>query len=79
MQWMWGQNARGPEFLNMYRWSLKEGEGSRNMFIAGGYGSDVSPDSQVELVTRYYKRYNINGDIKVIYQYLLSEVGALMI
>ena len=40
VQWVWGQNARGPEFLSMHGWSSGEGQG-HNMFIAGGYGSNV--------------------------------------
>ncbi|KAL8991046.1 MAG: hypothetical protein Q9169_007961 [Polycauliona sp. 2 TL-2023] len=78
VQWVWGQNARGPEFLSMCGWSSGEGQG-HNMFIAGGYGSNVPQGSQVELVTRYHKGYNISGDVKVIHRFLPQEVGALMI
>ena len=78
VQWVWGQNARGPEFLSVCGWSSGEGQG-RNIFIAGGFGSDVPQGSQVELVTRYHKGYNISGDTKVIHRYLPQEVGALMI
>ena len=78
VQWVWGQNARGPEFLSMCGWSSGEGQG-HNMFIAGGYGSDVPQGSQVEMVTRYHKGYNISGDVKVIHRFLPHEVGALMI
>ena len=76
---MWSQNAREPEFLNMCGWSLEKEKGGRNMFIAGGYGSDMSLNSQIELITRYYKRYNISSNIKIIYRYLPPEVGALII
>ena len=78
VQWVWGQNARGPEFLSMCGWSSGEGQG-HNLFIAGGFGSEVPQGSQVELVTRYHKGYNISGDVKVIHRYLPREVGALMI
>ncbi|KAL8797992.1 MAG: hypothetical protein Q9200_007837, partial [Gallowayella weberi] len=49
------------------------------MFIAGGFGGKVPQGSQVELVTRYHKGYNISGDVKVIHRFLPQEVGALMI
>ena len=69
VQWVWGQNACGPEFLSMHRWSSGEGQG-HNMFIAGRYGSNVPQGSQVEMVTRYYKGYNISRDVKVIDRFL---------
>ena len=78
VQWVWGQNARGPEFLSMCGWSSGEGQG-RNMFIAGGFGQHVPQGSQVEMVTRSHKGYNISGDVKVIHRFLPREVGALMI
>ena len=62
----------------MHGWSSGEGQG-HNMFIAGGYGSNVPQGSQVEMVIRYHKGYNISGDVKVIYRFLPQEVGALMI
>ena len=62
----------------MCGWSSEEGQG-RNMFIAGGFGNQVPQGSQVELVTRYHKGYNISGDVKVIHRFLPREVGALMI
>jgi hypothetical protein len=33
----------------------------------------------VVFVTRYYKRYNVSGDIKIIYWYLPREVGELVV
>ena len=41
------------------------------MFITGGYGSNVPQGSQVEMVIRYYKGYNISKDVKVIHRFLL--------
>jgi hypothetical protein len=33
----------------------------------------------VVFVTRYYKGYNVSGDVKIIYRYLLREVGELVV
>jgi hypothetical protein len=33
----------------------------------------------VVFVTRYYKGYNVSGDVKIIYWYLLREVGELVV
>ncbi|KAL8761279.1 MAG: hypothetical protein Q9194_007712 [Teloschistes cf. exilis] len=60
VQWVWGQNARGPEFLSVCGWSSGEGQG-HHMFIAGGFGGQVPQGSQVELVTRYHKGYKSVG------------------
>ena len=42
----------------------------RNVFIE---------DEAVVVVARYYKGYNINGDVKVIYRYLPRAVGELVV
>jgi hypothetical protein len=33
----------------------------------------------VVFVTRYYKSYNVSSDVKLIHQYLLREVGELIV
>jgi hypothetical protein len=30
-------------------------------------------------VTRYYKGYSVSGNVKIIYWYLLREVGELLV
>jgi hypothetical protein len=52
-----GQLARGPEILSV-RHSNTIKEGHRNIFIE---------NSMVVFITRYYKRYNVSGDVKIIY------------
>jgi hypothetical protein len=64
-----GQLARGPELLSVRHSNTVQG-GYRNLFIE---------DSIVVFATRYYKGYNISGDVKVIYWYLPREVGELVV
>lgn len=33
----------------------------------------------VVFVTRYHKGYSLSGDVKIIHQYLLQEVGELLV
>jgi hypothetical protein len=42
----------------------------RNVFIEGGI---------VSIVTTYHKGYSTTGNTKIIYRYLLKEVGELLI
>jgi hypothetical protein len=63
-----GQPSRAPELLSIrHRNSERE---RRNMFIN---------DRIVMFVSRYYKGFYINNDTKVIYRYLLRELGKLVI
>jgi hypothetical protein len=64
-----GQLVRGPEILSVRHSNTIKG-GYRNIFIE---------DSIVVFVTRYHKGYNISSDIKIIYRYLLREVGELVV
>jgi hypothetical protein len=47
--------------------------------IKGGYRNIFIEDSIVVFVTRYYKGYNVSGDVKIIYWYLPREVGELVV
>lgn len=47
--------------------------------ITGGYRNVFIKDGTVVYVTQYYKGYAISGNIKVIYRYLLQEVGELYV
>jgi hypothetical protein len=64
-----GQPARGPEILSVQHSNTMQG-GHRNIFIK---------DRMVVFVTRYYKGYNVSGDVKIIYCYLPREVGELVV
>ena len=64
-----GQPARGPEILSVRHSNTIRG-GHRNIFIKDGI---------VVFVTRYYKGYNVSGDVKIIYRYLPREVGELVV
>lgn len=64
-----GQLVRGPEILSI-RYSNTVNGGYRNIFIE---------DGMVVFATRYYKGYNVSGDIKIIYRYLPREVGELVV
>jgi aspartate/tyrosine/aromatic aminotransferase len=52
-----GQLARESEILSVW-YSNTSKEGHCNIFIEDGI---------VVFVTRYYKRYNVSGDVKIIY------------
>jgi hypothetical protein len=47
--------------------------------IKGGHCNIFIKDSIVVFVTRYYKGYNVSGDVKIIYRYLPREVGELVV
>jgi hypothetical protein len=64
-----GQLARGLEILSARHSNTIKG-GHRNIFIE---------DGMVVFVTRYHKGYNVSGDVKIIYWYLLREVGELVV
>jgi hypothetical protein len=64
-----GQPARGPEILSVRHSNTVKG-GHRNIFIE---------DGMVVFATRYYKGYNVSGDVKVIHRYLPREVGELLV
>jgi hypothetical protein len=64
-----GQLARGPKILSVqYSNTIKEGH--CNIFIK---------DSIVVFITRYYKGYNVSGNVKIIHQYLPREVSELVV
>jgi hypothetical protein len=52
-----GQPARGPEIISIRHSNTVKG-GHRNIFIK---------DEIVVFATRYYKGYNVSGDVKIIY------------
>jgi hypothetical protein len=52
-----GQPARGPEIISVRHSNTVKG-GHRNIFIK---------DGMVVFATRYYKGYNVSGDVKIIY------------
>jgi hypothetical protein len=64
-----GQLARGLKILSVRHSNTIKG-GHRNIFIK---------DSIVVFITRYYKRYNVSSDVKIIYQYLPREVSELVV
>jgi hypothetical protein len=64
-----GQPARGPEILSIQHSNTIKG-GHRNIFIE---------NSIVVFITRYYKRYNVSSDVKIIYRYLPREVSELVV
>jgi hypothetical protein len=51
------QPVRGPELLSIYYSNTVKG-GHHNIFIE---------DRIVVFTTRYYKRYNVSSNIKIIY------------
>jgi hypothetical protein len=63
------QLARAPELLGM-RWKNTAYGGVRNIFIKEGL---------VAFVATYYKGYRSSGSIKIVYRYLLREVGELLV
>jgi hypothetical protein len=64
-----GQLARGPKILSVRHSNTVKG-GHRNIFIKDGI---------VVFATRYYKGYNVSGNVKVIYRYLPREVEELLV
>jgi hypothetical protein len=64
-----GQPARGPEIMSVRHSNTVKG-GHRNIFIE---------DGMVVFATRYYKGYNVSGDVKIIHRYLPREVGELLV
>ena len=64
-----GQPARGTEILSVRHCNTVKG-GHRNLFIKDGL---------VVFVTKYYKGFQMSGDVKIIYWYLPQEVGELMV
>jgi hypothetical protein len=64
-----GQPARGLEIMSVQHSNTVKG-GHRNIFIK---------DRIVVFATRYYKGYNVSGDVKIIHQYLPREVGELLV
>jgi hypothetical protein len=64
-----GQLARGLEIISVRHSNTVKG-GHRNIFIE---------DRMVVFATRYYKGYNVSGDVKIIHWYLLREVGELLV
>jgi hypothetical protein len=64
-----GQLARAPELLGI-RWKNIAYGGVRNIFIKEGL---------VAFVAIYYKGYRSSGNIKIVYRYLLQEVGELLV
>jgi hypothetical protein len=62
-----GQPARGPKILSIRHSNTVKGE-HRNIFIE---------DQLIIFITRYYKEYNINGNVKIIYRYLPRAIRAL--
>ena len=64
-----GQPPRAPELLSI-RTSNSSETGLRNIFIEKGL---------FYFVTFYYKSYTISGSTKIIYQYLLKEIGEIAI
>ena len=63
------QLARGPKILSV----------QHSNTVQGGYCNVFIEDSIVVFVTRYYKGYNVSGDVKIIYRYLPREVGELVV
>jgi hypothetical protein len=51
------QLARGPEIMSVRHSNTVKG-GHRNIFIK---------DGMVVFATRYHKRYNVSGDVKIIH------------
>jgi hypothetical protein len=64
-----GQLARGLEIISVRHSNTVKG-GHRNIFIK---------DRMVVFATRYYKGYNVSGDVKIIHRYLPREVGKLLV
>jgi hypothetical protein len=64
-----GQLARGPKILSVWYSNT----------IKGGYYNIFIKDSIVVFITRYYKGYNVSGDVKIIYWYLPRKVGELVV
>jgi hypothetical protein len=64
-----GQLARGPKILSV----------CHSNTVKGSYCNIFIKDSIVVFVTQYYKGYNVSGDVKIIYRYLLREVGELVV
>jgi hypothetical protein len=64
-----GQPARATELIGMRYANTKQG-GLRNIFIDCGI---------MAFVTTYYKNYQQTGKMKIIYRYLLQEVGELLL
>jgi hypothetical protein len=52
-----GQPAKGPKILSIQHSNTIKGEHC-NIFIK---------DSIVVFITQYYKRYNVSGNVKIIY------------
>jgi hypothetical protein len=52
-----GQPAQGPEILSV----------QHSNTVQGSYCNVFIKDRIVVFVTRYYKGYNVSGDIKIIY------------
>ena len=63
------QPARGPEILSVRHRNTAQGR-HRNLFIE---------DGMVVFVTRYYKGFEIKGDVKIIHRYLPQVVGELVV
>jgi hypothetical protein len=64
-----GQPARGLEIISIQHSNTVKG-GHCNIFIKDGI---------VVFVTRYHKGYSVSSDVKIIHQYLLREVGELLV
>jgi hypothetical protein len=63
-----GQPARASELIGIRYANTKQGR-LRNIFIDRGI---------MVFVTIYYKNYQSSGKIKIIYRYLLQEVGEIL-
>jgi hypothetical protein len=64
-----GQPARGSEILSLRSVNTVNGH-HRNIFVEGG---------MVSTVTTYHKGYSTTGNTKIIYRYLLKEVGEQLV
>lgn len=47
--------------------------------IKGGRRNIFTENGMVVLVMRYHKGHSVNGDVKIIHQYLPREVGELLV
>ena len=65
-----GALARGTEVVSIRTENGESARAQRGVFVN---------NSMVELVTGYYKGYSKSGEAKIIYRYLLQEVGKLLV
>ena len=64
-----GQLARGTELLSVYHKNLGNRE-LRNMFLY---------NRLVAIMLQYYKEYNVDKTVKIVYQFLLCPISSLLV